>query len=268
MERTSRSSDLPAHAVRPSDVPSAGARPPRISVIIPTLQEEKLIEQTLRQFTPELRADHCLEVVVSDGGSADRTVALAGALADLVVCHREPYAQTISMGRNRGAEAASGEIFVFINADVMIAEPDAFFRLMREAVRDPRVAAATCNVLVPPDQETLQDRFYHGFFNWYFRMLNLVGMGMGRGECHVMRAVTFRTAGGYNEAIAAGEDYELFLRLHRVGMIAFVRSLTVFESPRRYRRYGYLRITLLWLLNGLGVLLFKRSMVHEWKPVR
>ena len=51
-------------------------------------------------------------------------------------------------------------------------------------------------------------------------------------------------------------------------MIAFVRSLIVYESPRRYRRYGYMRITLLWLLNGLGVLLFKRSLVHEWKPVR
>jgi glycosyltransferase involved in cell wall biosynthesis len=241
---------------------------PRISVIIPTLQEEKLIEATLRQFTPALRSAHSLELVVSDGGSADRTVAIARPLADRVVQHREPFPQTISMGRNRGADAATGEIFVFINADVAIADPDEFFLLMREAVKDPRVAAATCNVLVPPDQETLQDTLYHGFFNWYFRVLNLVGMGMGRGECHVMRAETFRAAGGYNEAIAAGEDYELFLRLHRVGMIAFVRSLTVYESPRRYRRYGYLRITLLWLLNGLGVLLFKRSMVHEWKPVR
>jgi GT2 family glycosyltransferase len=172
------------------------------------------------------------------------------------------------MGRNKGAEAATGSVFVFLNADVTIADPEAFFRAMRAAVLDPGVAAATCTVRVPPDQELLKDVLYHGFFNWYVRLLNLLGMGMGRGECHVMRAETFRAAGGYDESLAAGEDYELFLRLHRTGTIAFLRSVTVYESPRRFRRYGYLRITLLWLLNGLGVLLFKRSMVQEWTPVR
>lgn len=239
-----------------------------MSVIIPTLQEEKLIVETLGQFTPELRREHNLEVIVSDGGSTDRTLELAAPLSDCVVRHADPTPQTIAMGRNRGAAAATGEIFVFLNADVMIADPAAFFGTMREAALRPDVAAATCNVLVPPDQETLKDVLYHGFFNWYFRVLNLVGMGMGRGECHVMRAETFRVAGGYDEKIAAGEDYELFLRLHRTGMIAFIRTLTVYESPRRFRRYGYMRITFLWLLNGLGVLLFKRSLVGEWKPVR
>jgi glycosyltransferase involved in cell wall biosynthesis len=243
-------------------------QPARISVIIPTLQEEKLIVGTLRQFTEELRRDENLEVIVSDGGSRDRTVELALPLADRVVRHDLPTPQTIAMGRNRGADAATGDIFVFLSADVMIADPQAFFRVMREAALRPGVAAATCNVLVPPDQETLKDTLYHGFFNWYFRILNDLGMGMGRGECHVMRAQSYRATGGYDESLAAGEDYELFLRLHRMGKIAFVRTLTVYESPRRYRRYGYFRITCLWLLNGLGVLLFKRSMVHEWKPVR
>lgn len=265
--------DLRTAPPQEAAAPATLAPPPygssaRISVIIPTLQEEKLIVGTLRQFTPELRSRERLEIIVSDGGSGDRTVELALPLADRIVRHELRTPQTISMGRNRGADAATGDIFVFLNADVMIADPPAFFDAMRHAVTRPGVAAATCNVLVSPDQETLKDTLYHGFFNWYFRILNTLGMGMGRGECHVMRAETFRKAGGYNEAIAAGEDYELFLRLHRVGMIAFIRSLTVYESPRRYRRYGYLRITLLWFLNGLGVLLFKRSMVHEWKPVR
>lgn len=247
---------------------SRAPAPARISVIIPTLQEEKLIASTLAQFTPELRREESLEIVVSDGGSADRTVAIAREMADVVVRHERPGRQTIAEGRNRGAEGASGEIFVFLNADVTVRDPRSFFRAMRQAVADPAVAAATCTVRVPPSEERLSDRLYHGFFNRYFRLLNLVGMGMGRGECHVMRAATFREAGGYDAALAAGEDYELYLRLHRTGRIAFLREVTVYESPRRYRRFGYARITLLWLLNGLGVLLFKRSMVREWTPVR
>ena len=51
--------------------------PVRISVIVPTLNEEKLLEGMLRQFTPALRRRHGLEVIVSDGGSVDRTLEIA-----------------------------------------------------------------------------------------------------------------------------------------------------------------------------------------------
>jgi predicted glycosyltransferase involved in capsule biosynthesis len=93
-------------------------------------------------------------------------------------------------------------------------------------------------------------------------------MGMGRGECQVVKRKTFEQIGGYNESIAAGEDYELFLRLEKTGKIRFVREVTVFESPRRFRKYGYLSISLLWFINGVSVLLFDRSVTDEWKPVR
>ena len=248
--------------------PRASSAASRLSVIIPTLQEEKLIVQTLNQFTPLLREKYNIELIVSDGGSTDRTIELARPFADCIVEHRHPFKQNISMGRNRGAEAARGTILFFLSADGIIADPDSFFSTMSTLAAKPDIAAATCRVVIPPDQETLKDTLYHGFFNWYFRLLNVLGMGMGRGECHVMRAEVFRSVGGYNESIAAGEDFELFMRLGKTGKISFVRELTIYESPRRYRRYGYIRITLLWLLNGLGVLLFHRALVREWKPVR
>ncbi len=240
----------------------------RLSVIIPTLQEEKLIVQTLSQFTPALREKYNIEIIVSDGGSTDRTVKLASTLADDVVTHQHSFKQNISMGRNRGADHATGEIYFFLSADVLIEDPERFFSVMTSVIGNSGIAAATCKVVIPPDQRKFKDTLYHSFFNWYFRILNVLGMGMGRGECHVMRADVFRSVGGYNESIAAGEDYELFMRLRRTGKISFVRDLTIFESPRRYRRFGYMRITFLWMLNGLGVLFFRRAMVREWTPVR
>ena len=98
--------------------------PARISVIIPTLQEEKLIVETLTQFTPALRLEHHLEIIVSDGGSSDRTIELARGLADRVVLHQEPFPQTIAMGRNEQTSASTRH-----------AIPRVFFSIVRTAIQ-------------------------------------------------------------------------------------------------------------------------------------
>ncbi|MBI1807590.1 MAG: glycosyltransferase [Ignavibacteria bacterium] len=241
---------------------------PQISIIIPTLQEEKILAQTLDQFTPALRQQFNLEVIVSDGGSTDGTLAIARERSDVVIEHAEQTRQTISAGRNRGAAVAHGGILVFLNADVMIEEPEKFFSTMVRVMGEERVAAATCNVNIYPEEERLSDWLFHNFFNGYFWLLNVLGLGIGRGECHIVRKKVFEEGGRYNEKIAAGEDVELFRRLGRRGTIIFVRTLTVFESPRRFRKYGYLWIIVLWILNDLGVVFARRSIVDHWKPVR
>lgn len=241
---------------------------PRISIVIPALQEEKLIGQALEQFPPRLRELLGLEIIVSDGGSRDRTLELARAHADLVVGPSNGERENISIGRNRGARAARGEFLMFFNADVLIPDPERFIPEMIGAVDGNGTVAATCNVLIYPGEENARDRVFHRVSNWYFWLLNKVGMGMGRGECHVLTREVFERIGGYQESLAAGEDYELFVRLRRLGSIDFRRDLKVYESPRRYRKFGYVRIISLWFLNALSVLIFRHAMVKEWKPVR
>ncbi len=250
--------------------PPRTARPaaPRVSVIVPALQEEELLASTLACFPPTLRERFGIELIVSDGGSTDGTVRIARAAADAVVERNPQCRENIAIGRNHGARAARGDILVFINADVRVASAERFFERMLATIARDEIVAATCTVRVFPEEERLSDRLFHRFFNDYAYLLNVLGMGMGRGECHVMRRDVFDRIGGYNEALAAGEDYELFVRLRRLGSIAFLKDLTVYESPRRYRRYGYAWIATLWYLNGLWALLFKRSFVQRWKPVR
>ena len=241
---------------------------PAISVIIPTLNEEKLLPGILAQFSQALVAGHDLEVVISDGGSADRTLDIARAHAHTIVENTHGVRQTIAMGRNRGAERARGDILVFLAADTLIAEPEKFFSILRQEIARPGTVALSCTVTVYPDEETSADRIYHGFYNWLFYMMNQVGMGMGRGECHIMSREMFKRVGGYAEGITAGEDYELYSRLERLGTVKFLRELRVFESPRRYRHYGYLRVTGSWFLNFLSVYFLHRSLRREWAPIR
>ncbi len=237
-----------------------------ISIIIPTYEEEGYVQHILSQFSPSLRERCSAELIISDGGSSDNTVALAHSCADKVL--EAKSTQTISMGRNAGAQVARGTVLMFFNADVRLNRPEEFILKMYDTVREGATVAATCNVLVNPEEETLSDKLFHHGFNWYCRLLNTVGMGMGRGECHVVQRIVFDQSGGYNENIVAGEDYEFFMRLKRIGKIAFVKSLTVYESPRRYRAYGYLRIGFVWFANAISVLLFKRSLSKQWTPVR
>ena len=239
-----------------------------ISVIIPVFNEEKLLEGMLRQFTPELAARHHLEIVVSDGGSTDRTLDIARTFAQTVVENRARIKQTISIGRNAGAARARGELFVFLNADTLLQDPEEFFRRIAVEIEHPGTSALTCCVEVYPHEQRWSDRVYHGFYNWFFFMMNRVGMAMGRGECHVMKREVFHQAGGYAERIVAGEDYEMFRRLEKCGRVKYLRDLVVYESPRRYRKYSYAWVTVSWFMNFLAIFFLHRSILSEWKPVR
>jgi glycosyltransferase involved in cell wall biosynthesis len=240
----------------------------KISVVVPALNEEKLLDRMLRQFSPDVVAHYNLEVIVSDGGSTDRTLEIARACAHRVVENIPAVKQTISIGRNRGAAAATGTTLVFLNADTRIADVDRFFSRIIERIGIPGIVAVTCSVRVYPEEERWSDRWFHGFYNWFFSMMNVVGMGMGRGECHVIQRRVFEEVNGYADRIAAGEDYDLFSRIKRLGRIEFLHDIVVYESPRRYRRYGYLYVTASWFLNFLSIFFLNRSLLSEWKPVR
>ena len=240
----------------------------RTSIIIPTLNEEKLLEGMLRQFRPEIIQRHDVEVVVSDGGSSDRTLEIARRLAHKVVENRDHVRQTISIGRNAGAAEANGDILVFLNADTLIKDVDRFFVTLKEELRAPQVVALTCSVLVFPQEERTIDVLFHRFYNWFFYMMNRVGMAMGRGECHIIKRPVFERVKGYATGIAAGEDYDMFRRLEKLGKVKFLKDLVVYESPRRYRQFGYAYVTASWFLNFLSVFFLRRSISDQWKPVR
>ena len=245
---------------------------PQISIIVPALNEEKLIAGTLALFPRELRSRHGIELIVSDGGSSDATVEIAGEHADVMVVHTEKRRQTIAEGRNRGAERARGELLVFINADTVPADPERFLaglsELLVEMRNGSRIVAIACPVEIAASERRRSDRLFHLFFNNYVRGLNAIGLGMGRGECQVIAAKAFRAAGGYNSAMVAGEDFDLYKRLRAKGRIGHRADLLVHESPRRFRRYGYIRVLAQWTMNGLSVLMRGRAVSSEWEQIR
>lgn len=241
---------------------------PAISVIIPSLNEEKLILQTVSQFTPLLKKKYKIELIISDGGSTDKTLELCSTHADIIVQAKPGEKQNIPQGRNAGAQKASGRLLYFFNADTLINDIDTFFSITSQSFENNSVNAATCRIRVFPNEEIPADKMFHSFYNGYVQVLNKLGMGMGRGECHVVRKEIFGKLNGYNESLSAGEDYDLFRRIRKHGKIKFLRKLVVYESPRRYRKFGYRKVIGDWTRNSLSVLFKNKSVSKVWEAVR
>lgn len=240
-----------------------------ISIVIPTLNEGVALETTLKNLAEGLKKTE-YEIIVSDGKSHDATVEIAKHFAKKVLVHDLPYRQTISEGKNAGAREARGNFLVFIDADVIIPNPDGFFeKALKNFTENPSLVGLGCRIRVLPELERLSDRFFRGIHNGYNNFANnVLRFGTGSGEFQMVRKNAFDKIGGFNAKIVASEDHDLFMRLSRIGRVRFDGSLTVYEKGRRARAIGWPRLMWTWVLNGLLVTFLKRSVSSEWKEIR
>lgn len=241
-----------------------------ISIIIPTYQEEKILSSLKSIYTKEIKSEFNCEVIVSDGGSTDNTVAIAKEFADKIVEHKANYRQTIAEGRNRGAEVAEGNILIFINADTYPADLRKFISSVNEWSQEcmDTFGAIACYVSGFPDEINLKDKLFYFLHNSFVKILNVVKLGMGRGECQIIRRDLFYKENGYNPNIVAGEDFDLFRRISKHTKILMNSNFLVFESPRRFRKYGYLKTIWFWLINALSIMFAGKSYSKEWEAIR
>jgi len=241
----------------------------KYSIIIPTLNEEKFILNLLNLIADQsLKKKYSYEIIISDGGSSDSTLSLVDKYADRIILHNENTFQNIAVGRNLGASIAKGGILIFLNADVSISNINYLFKELDYIFNENKYVGYTCKVSITPEEEILSDKIFMKFYNYYFHFLNIIKVGMGRGECQVIKKNIFDKVCGYNENLAAGEDFDLFRRIRKIGKIYFSHQVIVYESPRRYRKYGHIYIFFSWLINSIFVILKKKSFAKKWEEVR
>ncbi|HEY9165843.1 MAG TPA: glycosyltransferase [Candidatus Kryptonia bacterium] len=239
----------------------------KYSIIIPTLNEEKLLPGLLESLgNPSLKSKFDYEIIVSDGGSSDGTLEIAKQYCDKVLCYQLSETRTISACRSKGAGSASGDNLLFINADVRI-DLDKLLSMAQTKFASNGYVAMTCPIRCLPEQENMNDRIFSLVLNVFYFLSNLLGRGIARGECQLIRRKVYESVGGYKEELVTGEDFELFTRLRKHGRVLFLRGVTVYESPRRYRRWGYWRTVASWILSAGPWTKLKRF-YKEWEAIR
>jgi glycosyltransferase involved in cell wall biosynthesis len=178
-----------------------------VSVIVPAYNEEKLIAETLQRVRVAMRAfdqaGWSAELIVCDNASTDRTAALATAAGAKVVF--EPI-QQIARSRNAGARAATGDWLVFIDADSyprheLLAD-------VVNAVESGDVVAGGATITM--DSPRLAVRGVVASWNLISRVTRWAA-----GAFIFCEAATFHRVNGFNDALYAAEELDLFRRLKR-----------------------------------------------------
>jgi rSAM/selenodomain-associated transferase 2 len=209
-----------------------------ISIIMPTLDEELLIAETLAA-TRRVVGD--AELIVVDGGSADRTAELARPFAPVVSARRGRAVQM-----NAGAQLARGDVLLFQHADTLM--PSGALDMVRDVMSDPQVIGGAFAI-----------RFDEP--GWMYERMGRDTTRRSRtgsytgDQCIFVRREVFWRIGGYPR-LEIMEDVELSHTLRRLGPVGLIDTPVV-TSARRHRTCGLLNVLLLcWrirLLYALGV---------------
>lgn len=206
-----------------------------LSVIVPAVNEEGWIEDTLRAARRALGPD--AELIVVDGQSTDRTREIAGRHARVLV---HPPGRGPQL--NRGASAASGDVLLFLHADTRLAPEGG--GALREAVSAGAELGCHRFGVHPPPGARSRYALLEGAVNL---RTSIFRTATGDQAIFVTRSL-FRRVGGFPD-VPLFEDVE-FVR--RARSEASLRVLPAYArtSRRRWEERGFWRTVLLhWLLR-------------------
>jgi glycosyltransferase involved in cell wall biosynthesis len=218
---------------------------PKISIIIPTLNEEELLPNLLDALKSQTFKDY--EIIVADAGSTDRTKKLAEAAGATVVPGGLP-----GVGRNRGAKVAKGEFLFFFDADVVL--PNDFLEKAYGEIEEEFVDLATCEF--KPQSNLRLDKVLFQLSNLFVK-INQKLNPRAAGFCIFISSRLFRRIGGFDESVKLAEDHDLVERASKHRPLHFIRSTHLMVSIRRLEKEGrfsliekYMQVELHLLTKG------------------
>ena len=205
------------------DVPAgpASAEPgrPSLSVVVPVHNGGEDFERCLLRLRESTWAD--FELLVVDDGSADDSGPVASRHGAVVLRHDRPLGPAAA--RNLGAEAASGDLIFFLDADVAV-HPDAVERGMSRFLSDPGLTALFGSYDDRPSAPGLVSRFRNLLHHYVHQRGEFVADARPAHTfwtgCGMIRRSDFREFGGFDPRLYARpsiEDIELGYRLTRAG---------------------------------------------------
>lgn len=232
---------------------------PLISIVIPTLNEEKYLPNAITSILRQQNAPS-FEIIVADCNSCDKTVEIAKRLANKVV---ENCKCTAAAARQAGAIAAQGELIAFIDADVIL--PPSFLSNVPKLFTDKNTALAY-GPISPLESGKLTRFFTKGFFTVYLGAMHKLKKPMGVGTNLIVRKSAFFKISGFNTSLKTGEDLDLQKRMQKIGKLKYARNLWVYASMRRVKKWGFKKFVKFHVKNTLRFLRGKETL-QEYESI-
>lgn len=198
----------------------------KVSIIVPTLNEESQISATLRALQ-QLPGDK--EIILADGGSTDTTVQLATVQGVKVIHAARGRGQQM----HTGALHADGDVFWFVHADT-IPPPHALEEIAK-SLEDPSIVGGNFGLLF--DGHTRAARQLTAIYP----CLRWLGLCYGDSGIFVRRN-SYAVIGGF-APVSLFEDLDLLKKVKRVGRFVHLRCRIVTSS----RRFEHRNFTWMWM---------------------
>ncbi|MBU0615348.1 MAG: glycosyltransferase [Nanoarchaeota archaeon] len=206
-----------------------------ISVVIPTLNEEKyvgkllscLCSQTFRHF----------EVIVVDGNSDDGTARVVKSFSKkLTIKLVNSTKRNVSVQRNIGVSQARFNQLLFLDADVIIGKD--FIKNMNN------ISFGTVKIL--PYNGKWYDKAFFMTINILFYLLHRI-KPYAIGSCIVSNKKLHKSVRGFDEKITFCEDFDYVRRSSKYSGFVFDNKNRVFVSIRRFEEKGTKNTMRLWM---------------------
>lgn len=222
----------------------------RVSVVVPTYNEERFIERTLRA----LRSVRAHEIVVIDGGSEDSTLEIAKRYADILESSKS--FDSPAKARNAGVKLSTGEIVAFIDADTVVST--SWLNAIISCFSKSEGVIGATGPAYPLEREGLLTVPYIFSYEVLVRLTLIVGRPHFLGFNCAYRREFLEAVSGFDEGVEVSEDALLSMKAPAYGKLRFLKEMVVYTSARRLRSRGITESLFYLFYNGPSVLFLEK----------
>lgn len=230
----------------------------KISLVIPAYNEEKYIGQcldsVLRNSDPRI-----IEIIVVDNGSSDRTAEVAKERQGVRVVLEER--KGTNMARQRGLQESSGDFVAYIDADTIMPK-DWTEKAEKIFSKDSRIVSLSGPYRYY-DGPKIQNRIIEILWYMFAPLMYRLAGYMVLGGNFIAKRSALMAMGGLDTSIKFyGDDTDIARRLHKQGKVVFRMDFFIYSSSRRFSKEGPIKITLLYAINFLWAVIFRRPLTR------
>lgn len=212
-----------------------------LSIIIPALNEEKYIGETLKSIHSQNYKNY--EIIVADAGSKDKTKQIAKKYKAKVIKGGLP-----GPGRNNGAKVAKGDIFLFLDADTPINKNFISKSLEEFKKRNLDVAG----YYIKFDSKKLIYKLFSLIYNISCFLAQFT-KPIAIGSAIMVKKEFHNKVKGFDETIFIGEDHDYSHRISKIGKFRVIKSKKLVYSIRRFEKEGKIKTYLKWMYGSIYV---------------